>query len=490
MKPVFFDSSIPEINVKKQYNFPEFIMMENAATSLENKVIELLGDRPLPKILILCGNGNNGGDGLALARKLFGNISLDVFLIKEPKTTEAKVQYTMAKSMSVPFINTDQINWKSYSLIVDCVFGTGFHGDLSPEVEELFINANSSKALKLACDIPSGLAKDGTAAKNSFCADCTVTMGALKTALFSDAAKNLCGNITVADLGIHRSIFEKHSTPDAFLIEKEDINLPLRKNKSSHKGTYGHTVVYAGEKSGAAILSATASLKFGSGLTSLYKTPESNLEQFKISPCLMICDTQSLPKKTTCVVIGCGLGNPSQELISNFINWFTTTKNPACVIDADLFNYKELPQLLSKINDVENARIVLTPHPKELQNLANSLKIDNRTDYTIQEVAENRIELGKKICSAFKSITLVLKSANTFIITNEKAYICNSGSQAMAKGGSGDVLAGMVGSLLAQGYTSEAAAITATFAHGYASKKSNLGEEDFSITPETLIDNL
>lgn len=489
MRNVFFDSTIPEKEAKSRFGFPEFIMMENAAATLEKTILSLPEFQSDFKILILCGCGNNGGDGFALARRLFKlyeNLQVHILLIQNPKTQEAITQFQMAKTMGIPFFTQDSIKLNSYDLFVDCIYGTGFHGNLPENVSSLFSSINSSNKLRIACDVPSGLDKFGNVSKNTFNAHYTVTMGALKLSLFSDSAKNLCGNIIVADLGISRTVFDSCAIQDAFLLENQDMELPVRKNKASHKGTYGHTAVFAGEKSGAAILSATAAMNFGSGLTSLIKTENSNIEQFKISPSLMIAE--KLPAKTSCVVIGNGLGTADLKLLNTFLDWFKSAENPACVIDADLFSYKNLPELLSTLNSVPNSRIILTPHPKEFQTLVNVLKIQNRNDFTVTEACQKRIELGKLICQKYENITLILKSANTFIVTNKSVYINASGSQSLSKGGSGDILAGLTGALLAQNYSAEKAAITATLALGIASQK--LSQEDYSLTPEKLIQNI
>lgn len=494
MKPIYLDSSIPEKEAKNRFHFPENIMMENAASSLESLVLSL-NQNPSDKVLIFCGNGNNGGDGLVLSRKIYGKIPVTAVLLAEPKTNEAQFQFKMASAVGVPFAKLDQIKWDSYSkhdIIVDCVYGTGFHGEFTPEISDLFEKINKLKSIKIACDIPSGISKQGICCKNTFTADFTVTMGALKNSLFSDEAKNQCGKILISNLGISESTFASCSTPDAFLIENSDVALPLRNKKSSHKGTYGHTVVFSGNKAGAAILSASAALHFGSGLTSLYETEKSNLSQFKISPSLMIA--ASIPAKTSCVVIGNGLGinenSPAenQKIISDFTQWFNSTKKPNCVIDADLFSYDKLPDLLKSLSDKENSQIILTPHPKEFQQLVNLLKIADRQDYSINEVLTNRIDLGKEICSRFPNITLIVKSANTYIFSNNQVFVCNEGTQALSKGGSGDVLAGMAGALLAQGYDGKTAAITACYYHGAASKIT--GAENYALAPENLIDNL
>ncbi|MBQ7753449.1 MAG: NAD(P)H-hydrate epimerase [Treponema sp.] len=526
MKAVFSDSQSVEKEAKARYAFPEFVMMENAAAAMEAEVLKAIcrdesdsthASAPCPRVLIICGSGNNGGDGYALARRLCGKIPCDIFAIKAPKTEEAIAQRKMAESTGVPIFTEIPADEKlsSYSVIVDCILGTGFSGELKEPLAGIIEKVNSLPAYKLACDIPTGL---------HFNADLTITMGCLKTALFSDPAKDLCGTIQVADLGITPAKFEACGRPDAFLIEKDDIKLPWRKNKASHKGSYGHTAVFAGEKSGAGILAASAALNFGSGLVTLVKTENSNLQQFKISPELMIND--KIPANTTCVLIGSGLGGistltasparevppaPAQKALDQVKAWFRSAKAPACLFDADLFSWKELPAFLDELgNSRPEGKIILTPHLKELKSFCD-FAFPGEAPVTIAELtqAEKRIEIGKKICQRFPGITLIMKSANTFIAAREggtasmkgttvsteegtsnvQVCICDAGAPSLAKAGSGDVLAGMTAALLAQGYTARDAAITAVYAHALAGSSFANGE-DWGLTAEKLITKL
>lgn len=488
MKAVYSDFKIPEQEAKRRYFFPEFIMMENAATALMNEVqlqIDAAQSSASAGIFIVCGSGNNGADGICLARKLQGKYNAEVFLTGEPKTDEGKLQYKMAQAAGVNFLEAfpECKKLNSYVLIVDCILGTGFYGELRPEIAQITDAINAAPAIKICCDVPTGMK-----VKN----DCTVTMGAYKTELFSDEAKKICGTIKTAHLGISEEKFIECSKPDAWLVTEEDIKLPLRNDKSVHKGSFGHTAVIAGEKSGAGIISATAAMNFGSGLTTLVKTKNSNLEQFKISPSLMISD--SIPQNATCVAIGSGLGTVTKEVLSPFVEWYKNAKSPACVIDADLFSYEDLPALLEDLNDVSGGKIILTPHPKELHKLYTAVfPSENEKPLSIQEIIKNRIEIGKKITEKLKNVTVIMKSANTFIAgiskleSEPQVYIVNSGRQYLAKGGSGDVLAGMNAALLAQGYEAIPAANTAAFVHG-AACGTIYNESDFSVTPEKLIE--
>lgn len=467
MQKVFDNPAELEKLAKERFSIPPFLMMENAARSMADFIL----NKNPESVLIICGKGNNGGDGYALARMICDKTDVLVVSVEPPSATEAITQYEIASKLGVKIKNQLPQNL-NVDIIVDCLYGIGFHGDLSDDIKSLLHKINSCSALKIACDIPSGL---------YFNADYTISMGEQKTILYSDKAKAVCGKILISNLGIPQEIFENCSPCNTFLIEKTDLILPKRTNKSAHKGTYGHTTVFAGEKAGAAIIAATSAMNGGSGLTTLLKTDFSNLEQFKISPELMLSD--SIPAKTSCISIGSGLGDNvmnNSTALSLFLNWCKTAKNPACVIDADLFHYPKLKELLQELNSINNIKIILTPHLKEFQDLCTLVYGAEGT-----KISKDKISAGKKFVTDFQNVTLVIKSSNTFIFSEKNIYIVADGGPCLAKGGSGDVLAGLAAALLAQGYSTKDAAITACELHALAA--TSLGADSFSLTPEKLI---
>ena len=508
MKSIYNNPSELEKSAKEKYCFPDYIMMENAASAMEIVVDSVIQDckQKISQILIVCGAGNNGADGLALARRLHSKYEVQVLLLAQPKTNEGKTQYLMSQKVGVNFLTQDDFSdFRAKSdcfIIIDCIFGTGFHGNLPADIAKIIEKLNSfQNAIRIACDISSGL---------KFNSDITVTMGSLKTSLFSDEAKNVSGKIFIADLGIGHADFEKCLSTDTFLLEQCDTNLPFRKEKSSHKGKFGHACIFAGEKSGAAILAAEAALAFGAGLVSLIKSENSNLAQFKISPYLMV--SKEIPAKTTAILLGSGLG-PEQacENAANFLtSWFTSNKQnanpktgPACVLDADMMNYPKLKELLTKLNSIENARIIITPHLKELSSFCSICELGT---YSVSELSsiETRRQIGLKAAELFPRTAIIMKSANSLISvptfnsesTNSfcEFFVCADGNQSLAKAGSGDVLAGLCVSLLAQGYDIKKAAIAACESHALASEYDSNGNtlcsEDFSLTAQSLIKNL
>lgn len=534
MQRVFANPTEIEKIAKKTYGIPDFLMMENAATSMSDFILSSWNKQTTsqPKVLIVCGKGNNGGDGYALARKLQGKANVSVCCFEEPaqSVSEAYIQFEMCRKLGICFLQKEQLFAEigAFDFIVDCLYGTGFHGELKPEAAELIKHLNqnaSSHCFKIACDIPSAF---------FFKADYTISMGTQKLCFYSDEAKQACGKIIVANLGLERNKFEQATeVPSSiYLIEKDDIKLPLRKNPAAHKGTYGHTAVFAGEKSGAAIIAATAAMNFGSGLTTLVKTNNSNLEQFKISPELMI--SNSIPAKTSCLVMGPGMNGLTeltQKERAGFLEWFDKNEKAAVVFDAGIVSSEDFIPLLNELSrkiknnkddSSENKlpRIVLTPHLSEFSRFCRNIKAASTSGYfdnkafnfvdedfsidTLTKSPETKIKLGKMITALFPNTTLVVKSANTFIFTalatsentttnantthetsTCETYIIADGAPSLAKGGSGDVLAGMIGALLAQGYNAKEAAVTACEVHALAA--ASYGKESFDLTPEKLI---
>ena len=478
MQKIFADPAQLEKLAKEKYAVPQFLMMENAAKALAEFILDFSPER----VVILCGKGNNGGDGYAVTRLLQDKTGVCVVSLEPPSAEEAKVQYEMCRCLGIEitdancWLNTRETGVSKPQLILDCIYGTGFHGELPENVKQILDAANQTEAVKIACDIPSGL---------YFHADYTITMGTQKLSLYSDKAKAVCGKIIVADLGISREKFEI-TTTQIYRVESSDLRLPLRKNRAAHKGTYGHTTVFCGDKAGAAILTATAAMNFGSGLTSLLPVENSNLSQFKISPSLMIAE--SIPKKTTAISIGSGFTEFSGAATQQIKEWFASQKSPAAVFDAGILTAPEFPVLLQELNSHNDARIILTPHLSEFATLIKNLLEIEVSVSALAEDPQLKIQLGKELNQKYQNTVVIIKSASTFIAAEEECFIIADGPQSLAKGGSGDILAGLAAALLAQGYSAKDAAITATEHHALTARK--LGEQSYNLTPEALLSNI
>lgn len=436
MQNLYREVNTLDARAVEKFALSETIMMEHAASAIADYILH---NFPIgSSVLIACGKGNNGADGRILARHLEGD-------------------YPISLSYQS---NTH------YDLIVDALFGSGLNRPINSETAELIEALNSTKAFKIACDVPSGLYADGTLDPHTFKADITITMGALKQSLFSDTAKEYVGEIRVANLGVSRSRYE---IPSAWqLLDSSDLSLPLRTKTSTHKGSYGHLSVICGEKIGACVIAASAALRFGTGLVSVISN-----ENVTIPYELM--QSHSLPSGTTAIALGMGLG---VEFCDDELSQLLDNTHPL-VLDADIFYHPIFPELLKRTH------IVLTPHPKEFTQI---LRLTGIADIDVNTLQNSRFDYVEQFCTAFPNTVLVLKGANVIIGAGEQFYVNPHGSVALAKGGSGDVLSGLIGALLAQGRTPLESAIQGSLAHTLASQK--LDKNNYALSPFDLIERI
>jgi len=449
-----------EVNTLDQRSYKEFalsedILMEHAANSIALYIQNNYKNKKT--ISIIAGVGNNGADGIALARLLHGKFDVCIYLPFPLKSQMAILQEKRAKLLGVNFVK----EIISSDIIIDCLFGSGLNKQLNKESEELINNLNNIDAIKIACDIPSGINTKGQVQSIAFYSDVTITMGALKTSLYTDISKDFVGKVIVSDLGINRKFYE--GSTNKYLLEASDLNLPFRDTHNSHKGSYGHLNVIAGCKKGASMIASEAAFAFGAGLVSVISHEELDLPYH-------IMQGHFLSENCTAIAIGMGLGKFEENEIKDILS-----KDIVKIIDADLF-YS--PLLL----DILNQELVLTPHPKEFCSL---LKMTEIADINIEELQNNRIKYVELFCYKYPNIILLLKGTNVIISLYDQIYINTFGSAVLSKGGSGDVLSGLIGGLLAQGYNPLDATISASLAHSIASN--NYKKNNYSLIPSDLI---
>ncbi|MGL2479192.1 NAD(P)H-hydrate dehydratase [Helicobacter pylori] len=441
----------------------EDILMENAAMALERAVLQnaSLG----AKVIILCGSGDNGGDGYALARRLVGRFKTLVFEMKLAKSPMCQLQKERAKKAGV-VIKTYEENALNQNLecdvLIDCVVGSAFKGELDPFLN--FESLSQKARFKIACDIPSGIDSKGRVDKGAFKADTTISMGAIKSCLLSDRAKDYVGELKVGHLGVFNQIYEIPT--ETFLLEKSDLKLPLRDRKNAHKGDYGHAHVLLGKHSGAGLLSAISALSFGSGVVSV-QALECEITSNNKPLELVFCE--NFPNFLSAFALGMGLENIPKD----FNKWLELAP---CVLDAGVFYHKEVLQALEK-------EVILTPHPKEFLSLLKLVGIN----ISMLELLDNKLEIARDFSQKYPKVVLLLKGANTLIAHQGRTFINNLGSVALAKAGSGDVLAGLILSLLSQNYTPLDAAINASLAHALAGLEF---KNNYALTPLDLIEKI
>ena len=467
--------------VARGIDFPQ--LMENAGTAcarIIRKHFCISKSNPL-NVLIICGKGKNGGDGFVIARKLweYGAEVSVILACGEPKDKISQDMFSLAESTGIDIFRYDGdlsvLNRAvdSADIIVDAVFGTGFSGSLNQPLSILAKTVNNSKATKVAIDVPSGTDCDAASAEGTvFAADITIAISAYKPIHVMKPYNALCGRLVIADIGIIDEDFKNISSNVCFTLGPGDIRKMLPKRKTvSNKGTYGRALCVCGSMrmTGAAILATKGALRTGAGLVtvafpqSAYPAIAPNLTESLLLPLEANFDGtfsfQALnsitenANKSTATLIGCGLGfnKDTTRIVHGAVREIKTP----LVIDADGIN-----ALSTNIDILKEAQapVIITPHPGEMSRICGK---------SIAEIIANPIATAYEF-SRKHGVTVVLKGANTVVCgTGEnEVYINTTGNSGLAKGGSGDLLAGMTVSLLAQGMKPFEAAVSAVFLHG------------------------
>lgn len=452
-------------------------LMENAGT-MAYHYLEQRCKSAERRCLILAGAGNNGGDGFVVARHIFeaGGEPVVVLCCGLPSGELAVQNYHALLKLGVCVIDWAEEPGLARSciqkaqLIVDAIFGTGFHGSLSESIREIVQWANASSALRIALDIPSGMNADTGETGLCIQADVTLSFAAYKPAHHNAGVQSLLGRVDVLDIGIPAGIlFSSLRSATEISVELVKRKLPLRKEQS-HKGSYGRLLNVAGSlrMCGAAMMSTLAALRMGVGLTTL-AAPISvtqrlagGLMEAMTLPLSETMDgslsmdsesqlAEALRSATACLV-GCGLSVTSETkpIVERII------KNAKCrlVLDADALNcICSDPSILRKAGQVP----IITPHIGEMARLVGM---------TPKQVTEYAAFVARCFAREYNTV-VVLKDHRTLVATPEGELFGNTtGNAGLAKGGSGDVLAGMIAALAAQGMPETDAAICGVYLHG------------------------
>ncbi len=463
-------------------------LMERAALTFAKWMQEKYPDENCP-LYFFCGSGNNGGDGLAVARILqqrFYNCS--VFLVSTGGEMSADCQTNLQcleKMRSVPIQKIETENDfpvpPENAILIDAIFGSGLNRPLEGLPARLIERLNSLPNERVAIDIPSGLFADRHTTGLAFKAQRTLTFELPKLAFFLAENQDETGDWEVCCIGLDKKFIESQTT-DFQTIEPDFLKSFLKKRKKfDHKGTYGHALMIAGSygKVGAAVLAAKACLRSGCGLVTVH-APRSAYEILQISfPEAMVsvdshqfvfCEVPNL-NKYQAVGAGCGLGNShmTEEALAELLE---QCKLPL-VLDADALNLLSKNQhLLQKLSP----DTILTPHPKEFERLFGKTENDfERLELLRQKAAE-------------LNCFIALKGAYTCVATPEgKCFFNTTGNPGMGTGGTGDVLTGMLTGLLAQGYTALQACLLGVYLHGLAGDIAAQNTEQEALLASDLI---
>lgn len=470
---------------------PEPVLMENAGRAVAEEVLAMsaaVGRR----WLVLAGKGNNGGDGLVAARHLQeAGLELTVVYAADRRSLagSAALQRDIAERLGIRCLQygADEIPWREADGVIDALLGTGTSGAPRGAYAQLIEEANRSGKPIVAVDVPSGLNADtGQAYDPCIRAAKTVALAFKKRGLAQYPGMDYAGDVVVRPIGIPARLAEEHGVRtyelnrDVFAA-KLALDPAARRRADAHKGTFGHVLVMAGSRpmSGAGLLAATAALRGGCGLVT-WALPASLVPSLAgRRPELMLAaledagsgdwsrvraeEAVALAERKQALVIGPGMGRWNGD--GGWLREIWAGVDVPLVVDADALNAMADAGGLSEWPR-RNAPVVLTPHPGEMARLTNR---------STAEVQRDRIEIAREF-AARHGVTLVLKGARTVIATpGGEAYINPTGNPGMATAGSGDVLAGVIGALLAQGMSGEQAAALGVYRHGEAGDKAAAG---------------
>lgn len=488
----------------KYAHIPSILLMESAAAAC----VRALEDSCTKNAVIFCGRGNNGGDGLAVARQLCaGGVKTTVILVNGNNFSgDALINYNMLSSfcdtendnsdgtVSIYDFETIEKNIALYissaDTVIDAIYGTGLHGEVTGAAKRAIEAINKYSRFTLSVDIPSGINADtGEICGVCVNADITVTFAAYKKGLLLYPGADHTGKIILDRIFIPEKIIRNNNTDNIFVIRPENLCIPQR-TANSHKGDYGKILIAGGSRgmSGAPVMAAEAALMAGGGLITAAVPAEINpVIENKLTEVMSIplenfrgemtsgAAGQILEKaeKSDAVLFGVGAGRGRdiafilEKLIRNY--------DKTLIIDADgLFALSQNIEILHE----KNCKIIITPHEGEFARLTGDAVS-----------ASERIDMARGFAEKY-GITVVLKGSRTIIADNNQVYINMSGNAGMASGGSGDVLAGMITAFAARGLPPHEAAVLGVGLHGIAGDINMMRGDIESVTAGGIIRNI
>jgi len=479
--------NIDQYSIEK-LGIPSIILMENAALG----VIKHLMLNEMEYYVVICGRGNNGGDALAVARHLItAGKKVSVFSIGlNPMSKDCGVNHDILCNMGVKITNISNVEDIQFlrdsiirsDVVIDGIFGIGLKREVRGVYDLAITVINETSKKTISIDVPSGFSGDtGLVLGNCIKASKTITFETYKRGFLNYGSHENTGEVVIEKIGIPDFVVEKYHNKEFFLERKFIQKKTKERARYSHKGNYGHVMVIAGSEgmTGASTITTKAAVKSGAGLTTLISCEEALQAVRNFVPEAMWKKNddnqgiETLMEKVNSIAIGPGLGNSNETL--NNVKRVLKNTDSTVVIDADAINVLE-----GKTNLLKEAKcnVIITPHPGEMARL---------TGMEIKEVERNRIEIAKEFAREH-GVIVVLKGYNTIITNGDVSYINPTGNGAMANGGMGDCLTGIISSLCAQGYSSMDASCIGVYAHGECGDK--VSEHKFVVTATDIIDNI
>lgn len=457
----------------KTLGVPSEVLMARAGMAIAEEVEKVANGKNYSKILVVCGPGNNGGDGYVCARELEKRgFNVEIYAFEGKLSSDCEREKDLTKC---PYFKhtAGGIDFSGYEIIVDCIFGTGLAREVSGDFVRVIEAINLSSAFVVAADIPSGLNSDngkvlGVAVK----ADLTVAIAAKKLGEVLSDGLDYCGEIIVRDIGV--TFPEKNYT---IILDGEYLapHFPKRQ-RNTHKGSYGTACIIAGSQkyAGAAALAVQGALLSGCGYTKLSCVPDIKFAMFPRFPQVIYCDEIDLNARAIAIGMGMGTREQTYEKVCALLREYAGT----LIIDADGLNS------LAKfgLEPLKNKRcsVAITPHAKEFARL---------TGLSVGEVLSDPISLAEKFAREF-GVTVLLKGAASVICDGEKTAINTRGTTALSKGGSGDILSGFACGSAARGLSAFDAICSASYILGLSAEISSAEKTDYCVTSRDILKNL
>ena len=489
---------------------PGLVLMENAGAGCARLILNDFADQIEDGVAVICGLGNNGGDGFVIARHLWNNgYDVEIFLIgsSDKLKGDAKTNWEIALRSGLPYVELERESdittlfeeLGEYGLVVDAIFGTGLARDVEGKYELVIDAINMVEAPVFAVDIPSGLNSDtGKPMGLAVYADMTATFGLAKLGQWLYPGYLHTGKLFVVDISIPPLIVDSFEVPYN-LVETETIfHMFMPRSPDSHKGTFGHALILGGSAglTGAPVLAANGAYRSGAGLVTagvpqgLNSILETKLTEAMTAPLGSddetyftgeMSDTAAkIAKDMNVAVLGPGMrkDESTREFLFDFLR---KTQIPT-VLDADALTM--IAEDISILSEVKG-NAILTPHPGEMARL---------TGLTTEDVQKDRLDVARRFAGEH-GVIVVLKGNRTIIASPDgDVFINPTGSPAMATGGTGDVLSGMIGGFICQGWSTLESAIVAVFIHGLAGQmieerkgqRGTLAQDMVDVLPEVI----
>lgn len=473
----------------QHFGVPSCVLMERAALS----VFELIRERKIKceSNLVVCGSGNNGGDGMVIARLLFlAGKEVELVMAGNPEhlSEEAKRQMGILKAYGIK-ISEKIGDKKEYDIIFDALFGIGLSRKIQGTYADVIEQMNQIRAYKVAVDIASGISVNtGQILGKAFRADLTVTFAFAKYGQLLDPGRSYSGELVVKEIGITKESF-LDELPEGIYYEEDDLKQVPARIKASNKGSYGKVLSVTGScnMAGASYFASKAASMAGAGLVYIHTCEENRVILQELIPEAVLNtykeDTlfglEAMLENCNIIVCGCGLGKSKEA--KEKLTYLLENASVPLLLDADALNLiSEDADLEEKAKTYQND-LIITPHMGEAARLLKA---------SIDEIKKDRIKAAKTLSEKLNCVTVLKDAATVCKGKSSGLYINTSGTNAMSKGGSGDVLAGLIAGLLAQGANADHAAYLGVYLHGKAGEKAALRTGNYSMSPTDLLEGI